>query len=79
MISIDLSDDKSLLLDQLVAEGRFSDRRAALDHAVDLLREETETLDDIREGLSSILRGEGTLLDEAVHGLRGNFNIPHTP
>jgi predicted transcriptional regulator len=63
-------------LEKLVAIGCFSDRRQALNRAVDLLREESETVDAIREGLASIERGEGVPVDAAVRGLRKKFGIP---
>ncbi|HEX3727476.1 MAG TPA: hypothetical protein VHV08_14580 [Pirellulales bacterium] len=74
-MSTELSPDKNLLLEKLVAEGRFPNRQQALDRAVDLLREEAETVEEIREGLASIERGEGTPLDEAVHNLRTKYGI----
>lgn len=75
-MSTELSADQNAFLEKLIADGRFVDRRHALDHAVQLLREEAETLDDIREGLASIQRGEGTPLDEAVEHLRNKYDIP---
>jgi Arc/MetJ-type ribon-helix-helix transcriptional regulator len=75
-MSTELSPDKNRLLEKLVADGRFPSRQEALDRAVDLLREEAETVEDIREGLASIERGEGTPLDEAVHSLRSKHGIP---
>ena len=75
-MSTELSPDKDRLLEKLVAEGRFPSRQKALDRAVDLLREEAETLEDIREGMASIERGEGTPLNEAVRGLRTKYGIP---
>lgn len=75
-MSAELSPDKNRLLEKLVADGRFLTRQQALDRAVDLLREEAETVEDIREGLASIERGEGTPMDEAVHGLRVKYGIP---
>lgn len=75
-MSTELSPDKNRLLEKLVADGRFTNRQEALDRAVDLLREEAETVEDIREGLASIERGEGTPLADAVRGLRTKFGIP---
>jgi len=75
-MSTELSPDKNRLLEKLVAEGRFLSRQQALDRAVDLLREEAEAAEDIREGLASIERGEGTPLNEAVRGLRTKYGIP---
>ena len=75
-MSTELSPDRNLLLEKLVADGRFSNRQQALDRAVDLLREEIETAEDIRESLASIQRGEGTPLDEAVRTLRDKHAIP---
>ena len=75
-MSTELSPDRDQLLEKLVADGRFSNRQQALDRAVDLLREEAETAEDLREGLASIERGEGTLLDEAVGSLRAKHGIP---
>ena len=75
-MSTELSPDKDRLLEQLIAEGRFSSRQQALDRAVDLLREEAETIEDIREGLASIERGEGVPLDEAIQNLRTKYGIP---
>jgi predicted transcriptional regulator len=72
----ELSPDKDALLDILVAAGCFPDRRRALDHAVELLREESETVAAIRESLASIERGEGVPLEEAVRGLRRKYQIP---
>jgi predicted transcriptional regulator len=74
-MSTDLSPDRDAVVEKLVADGRFPDRRRALDHAVDLLREEAETLEAIRDGLASIERGEGTPLDEAVRTLRQKYQI----
>jgi len=71
----ELSPDKDALVDMLVATGCFPDRRQALDHAVDLLREESETVDAIHEGLASIERGDGVPLDEAVQALRDKYKI----
>lgn len=71
----ELSPDKDAVVDKLVATGCFPDRRRALDRAVDLLREESETVDAIREGLASIERGEGVPLDEAVRQLRDKHGI----
>jgi Arc/MetJ-type ribon-helix-helix transcriptional regulator len=75
-MSTELSPDKNRLLEKLVADGRFPSRQQALDRAVDLLREEAETVEDIREGLASIERGEGTSLEGAVRGLRTKYGIP---
>jgi predicted transcriptional regulator len=72
----ELSPDRDAILQMLVDVGTFPDRRRALDHAVDLLREEAETLDAIREGLASIERGEGVPFDEAVRELRQRLGIP---
>ena len=72
-MSTELSPDKDRLLEQLVAEGWFPSRQQALDRAVDLLREEAETIADIREGLASIERGEGTPLDEVAGRLRAKY------
>jgi predicted transcriptional regulator len=75
-MSTELSPDKDRVLQKLVADGRYPNRQQALDRAVDLLREEAETVEDIREGLDSIKRGEGVPLDEAVRGLRAKYDIP---
>lgn len=75
-MSTELSPDKDRLLEKLIAEGRFPSRQKALDRAVDLLREEAEMVEDIREGLASIERGEGTPLNEAARGLRTKYGIP---
>ncbi len=72
----ELSPDKNRLLEKLVADGRFHSRQEALDRAVDLLREEAERVEDIREGLASIERGEVTPMEEAVRGLRTKYGIP---
>lgn len=72
----ELSPDKDMLLEKLVANGRFPSRQQALDHAVELLREEDETIAAIREGLESIERGEGIPLEDAVRQLRERYNIP---
>ncbi len=74
-MSTELSPDKDRLLEKLVADGRFVSRQQALDRAVDLLREEPETAEDIREGLASIVRGEGKSIDEAVRDLRTKYDI----
>jgi predicted transcriptional regulator len=74
-MSTELSPDKDRLLEQLVAEGRFPSRQQALDRAVDLLHEEAEAAADIRQGLASIERGEGTLLSEAANQLREKYGI----
>jgi antitoxin ParD1/3/4 len=71
----DLSPDQEEVLQRLVAEGRFPDRQHALDRAVELLRDETETLVAIREGLKSAERGEGIPLDDAVRQLRAKYRI----
>jgi predicted transcriptional regulator len=71
----ELSPDKDALVDMLVATGCFPDRRQALDRAVELLREEAETVEAIREGLASIDRGEGVPLDEAAKALRRKYQI----
>lgn len=75
-MSADLSPEYDALVSQWVADGLFPDRRSALDHAVELLREESETLAAIREGLASADRGEGTPLDEVVRTLRSEYQIP---
>jgi predicted transcriptional regulator len=75
-MSTELSPDKDRVLQKLVADGRYPNRQQALDRAVDLLREEAETVEDIREGLDSIKRGEGVPLDEAVRGIRTKYDIP---
>ena len=75
-MSTELSPDRDQLLEKLVADGRFSNRQQALDRAVDLLREEAETAEDLREGLASIERGEGTPLNEAAARLRAKHGIP---
>lgn len=75
-MSSELSPDHDAIIDKLVATGLFSDRRQALNHAVDLLREEAETVVAISEGLRSIERGEGMPLDDAVRQLRARFKIP---
>ena len=74
-MSAELSPDRDAVVEKLVATGLFNDRREALDHAVDLLREESETLEAIREGLASIERGEGVPLDEAIRSLRSKHGI----
>jgi Arc/MetJ-type ribon-helix-helix transcriptional regulator len=71
----DLSPDKEAVLEKLVADGRFPDRRQALDHAVELLREEIETVEALREGLASIDRGEGVAFKEAIDSLRAKLRI----
>ncbi len=78
-MATELSAEKNAFIAKLVAEGLFPDRRQALDRAADLLREEAETLDDIREGLASINRREGVPLDEAVDGLRRKHDFPKEP
>lgn len=75
-MSSELSPDRDAIVARLVEVGCFNDRRQALDHAVDLLREEAETIEEIREGLASIDRGEGIPLDEAVRMLREKHRIP---
>jgi predicted transcriptional regulator len=75
----ELSPDKDALVDMLVATGSFPDRRQALDHAVDLLREEAETVEAIRAGLASIERGEGVPLGEGVKAIRDKYRIPDNP
>lgn len=74
---MEISEEKIAILEKLVSQGRFLNRRQALDHAVDLLQEEAETLDDIREGIASIDRGEGVDLDAAMDGLRRQHGIPN--
>ena len=71
----DLSPDKEAILERIVASGRFPDRGRALDRAVELLREEEETLLAIREGLDSIERGEGVPLSDAISKLRSKYGI----
>lgn len=75
-MSADLSPEHDALVSQLVADGLYPDRCSALDHAIELLREESETLAAIREGLASADRGEGTPLEEAVRTLRREYQIP---
>jgi predicted transcriptional regulator len=72
----ELSPDKDAVIDRLVATGFFPGRQQALDHAVELLREEAETVEAIREGLASIERGEGVPLEEAIKALRQKYQIP---
>jgi len=74
-MSSDLSPDKNQFLEKLVADGCFPSRQQALDRAVDLLREEAETVEAIREGLASIERGEGASLEEVVLHLRTKYGI----
>ncbi len=47
-----------------------ANRRQALHRAVDLGREEAQTLEDIQAGLESIQRREGIELDERHRQLR---------
>jgi|GEM_PF-6865592 len=75
-MSTELSPDKDQLLEKMVADGQFTNRQEALDRAVDLLREEAETVKDIREGLASVERREGTPLTDGVRGLRTKYGIP---
>ncbi len=72
----ELSPDRDAVIEQLVAGGIFPDRHQALNHAVDLLREEAETHAAIREGLDSIERGDEIPFDEAIRDLRLRYNIP---
>ncbi|HEY2840576.1 MAG TPA: hypothetical protein VGJ26_15575 [Pirellulales bacterium] len=74
-MTTELSPDKDRLLEKLVADGRFPNRQQALDRAVDLLREEAETVEDLREGLASIDRGEGIRLADAERELRIKFGF----
>ena len=74
-MSSELSPDRDQLLEKLVADGCFTSRQQALDRAVDLLREEAETVEAIREGLASIERGEGTPLEEVARELRAKYGI----
>src|SRR5215213_4623258 len=74
-MTTELSPEKDKLLEKFVADGRFPNRQVALDRAVELLREEADVVDDIREGLASIERGEWIPLDEAVRGLRTKHGI----
>jgi len=74
-MSSELSPSQDAIVEKLVAEGIFLDRRQALDHAVDLLREEAETVSEIREGLESIRRGEGRPLSEVVRELEKKYHI----
>jgi predicted transcriptional regulator len=73
----ELSPDKDAFLEKLIAIGQFSNRQQALDHAIDLLRDEVETVAAIREGLESVERGEGIPLEDAVRQLREKCNIPN--
>ena len=75
-MSTELSEDEDAIIARFVSEGRFPDRRRALDHAVELLREEAETLDDLREGLASAQRGEGIALKSAFDRMRKKYDIP---
>ena len=59
-----------------MAEGQFPSRRQALDRAVELLREELEAVADIREGLASMERGEGTPIADLERKMREEFGIP---
>jgi Arc/MetJ-type ribon-helix-helix transcriptional regulator len=74
-MSSELSPENERWLEQIVGEGGFASRREALDRAMRLLREEVGTLDDIREGLASIERGEGTPLEEVAAEMRAKFEI----
>ncbi len=71
----ELSPDRDAVIEQLVAGGIFSARHEALNHAVDLLREEAETVAAVREGLESMQRGEGIPLEEAARELRARHQI----
>lgn len=75
-MSIELSPDQNRILEKLVADGIFPTRQEALDRAVDLLREEAESLEDLREGLASIERGEGIPYKEAIAAIRAKLGIP---
>ncbi|HEY1786372.1 MAG TPA: hypothetical protein VGG30_12510 [Pirellulales bacterium] len=75
-MSTELSPDKDRLIEQFVADGQFPSRRQALDHAVDLLREELEAVADIREGLASMKRGEGIPIEDVERKMREEFGIP---
>ncbi|MBL9124351.1 MAG: hypothetical protein JNG90_12020 [Planctomycetaceae bacterium] len=75
-MSSELSPDRDAVVNKLVEFGHFSDRRQALDHAVDLLQEEAATLSELREGLASLERGEGTPLRVAVRSLREELGVP---
>ena len=75
-MSTELSPEKDAFVERLVADGLFADRRQALDHAVDLLREESETVDAIRQSLVSLERGEGVPIDEAIRSIRQKYQIP---
>jgi Arc/MetJ-type ribon-helix-helix transcriptional regulator len=72
----ELSPDKNDVLEKLIADGRFASRQQALDRAVDLLREEAETVESLRQALASIAQGEGTPLSAAVAELRRKHDIP---
>jgi Arc/MetJ-type ribon-helix-helix transcriptional regulator len=71
----ELSPEHDALVDALVSTGLYSDRRQVLGRALELLREEAETVKAIREGLESIERGEGTPLEEAENELRAKYWI----
>lgn len=77
-MSVDLLPNDEAFLRQIVAGGRFPNEREALGHAIHLLREEEETIADIREGLASIERGEGIPLSDVVAHMSAKFNIPRT-
>jgi Arc/MetJ-type ribon-helix-helix transcriptional regulator len=75
-MSTELSPDKDRLIEQFVAEGQFPSRRHALDRAVELLREELEAVADIRAGLASMERGEGTPIADLERQMREELGIP---
>ncbi len=72
----ELSPDKDAVVDLLVATGFFSDRRQALDHAVELLREEAESAGAVREALAPMVAARESRFDEAVRTLRAKHRIP---
>lgn len=71
----ELSPSHSAFLDHLVSTGKFDSPQQAIERAMLLLREETETLEELREGLESVRRGEGTPLDEAIELIRSRGRL----
>ena len=67
-----ISPENELFIDQQVADGTFPNRQAALDAAVELLRQRSDTLARIDKRREQLDQGEFTEYDES--SLKKRFN-----
>jgi len=67
-----ISPENELFIDQQVADGTFPNRQAALDAAVELLRQRSDTLARIDRGREQLDQGEFTEYDGS--SLKKRFN-----